>query len=113
MQRANANIGSHSLLLTMVRNNFSGSRDESEGWMRDSAAATSAAYGGSSGAMRGAFRIPGGSDSKFILSILPMAGLPILAAVPLYWRSLTPTRTGRPARLVRRSPPEQDHDATP
>src|ERR1700684_781998 len=98
MQRANANIGSHSLLLTMVRNNFSGSRDESEGGMRDSAAATSAAYGGSSGAMRGAFGIPAAGDSTFSLSIPFMAGLPILAAAPLYWRSLTPTRTGRPAR---------------
>src|ERR1700721_24424 len=59
MKRANANIGSHSRrLLTTVRNNFSGSRAESEGWMRDSAAATSAVYGGSSGAMRGAFGIP-------------------------------------------------------
>src|SRR5271170_6934548 len=77
MKRANANIGSHSLkLLTMVRNNFSGSRDESEGWMQDSAAATSAAYGGSSGAMRGAFGIPASGDSKFILSIPPMAGTP-------------------------------------
>jgi hypothetical protein len=51
----------------MVRNNFSGSRDESEGWMRDSAAAASAAYGGSSGAMRGAQGIPAAGDSKFIL----------------------------------------------
>src|ERR1700678_1388223 len=70
MKRAHANIGSHSLrLLSMVRNNFRGARDGSEGWMRDSAAATSAAYGGSSGAMRGAFGIPAGGDSKFILSI--------------------------------------------
>src|ERR1700678_382385 len=99
MKRAHANIGSHSLrLLSMVRNNFRGSRDESEGWMRDSAAATSVAYGGSSGAMRGAFGIPAGGDSKFILSIPPMARLLIRAAAPLYWRSLTPTRTGRPAR---------------
>src|ERR1700734_1010370 len=99
MKRANANIGSHSLtLLTMVRNNFSGSRDEAEGWMRGSAAATSTAYGGSRGAMGGAFGIPAGGDSKFIVSIPPTAGLPILAAVPLHWRSLTPARTGRPAR---------------
>src|SRR5580700_8475957 len=33
--------------------------------MQDSAAATSALYGGSSGAMRGAHGIPAGGDSKF------------------------------------------------
>src|ERR1700722_12847156 len=112
MKRANANIGSHSRrLLTTVRNNFSGSRGESEGWMRDSAAATSAAYGGSSGAMRGTFGTPAAGDSTFSLSIPSMAGLPILAAAPLHWRSLTPTRNGRPAREVRRAPQEQRYGA--